>query len=313
MRFAPLQRLPARSSSMMVGLATPGRLRPQVFSTSRRVSYPPRACRPCFMPDPLMGLRPSELCSRRVAVRRLRRRSPPGVGPTRFHLDVPLPLTPVKAETSPDPNNRRPFYQDRSPGRPKRLLPTSPAPKHRRAERSPDPREPKPRRAGQLLNSPGPRSLRAGRSSAPPAPKRSRTVRPPDPPKPSAEADRPVGRDALPSARRSEDRRPSGIDPRPVDPKAPAVRTVRSPVRDPRASSGSSDPTRTPPRPKPYRECEGSSPMRSEPKLSARRTNRPRRRCPKAPVLRSAPPSALRPEGRTVSGVRSDSPHRKPK
>jgi hypothetical protein len=56
-----------------------------------------------------MGLHPSELCSRRVAVRRLRRRSPHGVGPTRFHLDVPLPLMPAKAETSSDPNNRRPF------------------------------------------------------------------------------------------------------------------------------------------------------------------------------------------------------------
>jgi hypothetical protein len=54
------------------GLPTPDRLRPQVFSTSRRL-HPPRACRPCLMPDPLMGLRPSELCSPRQAVRRLRR------------------------------------------------------------------------------------------------------------------------------------------------------------------------------------------------------------------------------------------------
>lgn len=37
-RFAPLQRLPARSSSIVAGLASPVRLRPQVFSTSRRVS-----------------------------------------------------------------------------------------------------------------------------------------------------------------------------------------------------------------------------------------------------------------------------------
>jgi hypothetical protein len=59
----------------MTGLASPGRLRPQVFSTSRRL-HPPRACRPCFMPDPLMGLCPSELSSSRAAVRRLRRRSP---------------------------------------------------------------------------------------------------------------------------------------------------------------------------------------------------------------------------------------------
>jgi hypothetical protein len=80
-RFAPLQRVPARSSSMMIGFASPDRLRPQVFSTSRRFSNPPRACRPCFMPDPLMGLNPSELSSYRVAVRRLRRRSPLDVGP----------------------------------------------------------------------------------------------------------------------------------------------------------------------------------------------------------------------------------------
>jgi hypothetical protein len=39
--------------------ASPHRMRPQVFSTSRRFA-PPRACRPCFMPDPLMGLCPSE-------------------------------------------------------------------------------------------------------------------------------------------------------------------------------------------------------------------------------------------------------------
>jgi hypothetical protein len=69
----------------MDGVASPGRLRPQVFSTSRRFD-PPRACRPCFMPDPLMGLHPSELCSYRVAVRRLRRRSPLDVGSTRHHL-----------------------------------------------------------------------------------------------------------------------------------------------------------------------------------------------------------------------------------
>jgi hypothetical protein len=38
----------------VTGLPTPDRLRPQVFSTSRRLD-PPRACWPCFMPDPLMG------------------------------------------------------------------------------------------------------------------------------------------------------------------------------------------------------------------------------------------------------------------
>jgi len=34
--------------------ARPNRLRLQVFATSWRL-HPPRACRPCFMPDPLLG------------------------------------------------------------------------------------------------------------------------------------------------------------------------------------------------------------------------------------------------------------------
>jgi hypothetical protein len=42
------------------GLPHPTHLRPQVFTTSRRF-HPPRACRPCFMPDPLLGLHPPEL------------------------------------------------------------------------------------------------------------------------------------------------------------------------------------------------------------------------------------------------------------
>jgi hypothetical protein len=66
----------------MMRFASPHRLRPQVFSTSRRFD-PPRACWPCFMPDPLMGFRPSELCSPRRAARRLRRRSPLVVERTR--------------------------------------------------------------------------------------------------------------------------------------------------------------------------------------------------------------------------------------
>jgi len=79
MRFAPLQRLPARGSSLMARFASPGHLRPRVFSTPRRLHLP-RACRPCFMPDPLMGLHPSELFSSRAGGRRLRRRSPLVVG-----------------------------------------------------------------------------------------------------------------------------------------------------------------------------------------------------------------------------------------
>jgi hypothetical protein len=75
MRFAPLQRLPTQGSGMMTGFASPGRLRLQVFSTSWRLD-PPRACRPCFMPDPLLGLHPPEPCSSRAAVRCLQRLSP---------------------------------------------------------------------------------------------------------------------------------------------------------------------------------------------------------------------------------------------
>jgi hypothetical protein len=78
MRSLPLQRIPTRSSSMLVRLASPHRLRPQVFATSRRL-HPPRVCWPCFMPDPLMGLHPPEPSSSRAAVRRLRRRYPPDV------------------------------------------------------------------------------------------------------------------------------------------------------------------------------------------------------------------------------------------
>jgi hypothetical protein len=112
MRFLPLQRVPAHSSSIMSGLACPERLRPQVFSTSRRVSDPPRACRPCFMPDPLMGFRPSEPCSRRVAVRRLRRRSPPGVGPC---SPPPRDLAADRACARPKPR-RSPDSSHRSAG-----------------------------------------------------------------------------------------------------------------------------------------------------------------------------------------------------
>jgi hypothetical protein len=56
-------------------LASPDHLRLQVFSTSWRL-HPPRAWWPCFMPHPLLGLHPSELCSSRAAVRRLRRPCP---------------------------------------------------------------------------------------------------------------------------------------------------------------------------------------------------------------------------------------------
>jgi hypothetical protein len=50
----PYSVFPARGSGMMVGPASPDRLRLQVFTTSWRL-HPPRACRPYFMPDPLVG------------------------------------------------------------------------------------------------------------------------------------------------------------------------------------------------------------------------------------------------------------------
>jgi hypothetical protein len=91
MRFAPLQRLPAQSSGLTAWFASPHHLRPQVFSTSRRFR-PPCACRPCFMPNPLMGLHPSELSSSRAAVRRLQRQCP---------LDVDTSPSPTVPEAPP--------------------------------------------------------------------------------------------------------------------------------------------------------------------------------------------------------------------
>jgi hypothetical protein len=74
--FFPYSVSPHRTAALgLAGFASPDRLRLQVFSTSWRFD-PPRACWPCFMPDPLMGLCPSELCSSRAAARRLRRRCP---------------------------------------------------------------------------------------------------------------------------------------------------------------------------------------------------------------------------------------------
>jgi hypothetical protein len=99
MRSLPLQRIPTRSSSMMVRLASPYRLRPQVFATSRRL-HPPRVCWPCFMPDPLMGLHPPEPSSARVAARRLRRRYPHDVEGTRIDLRAATAPTTVAINTA---------------------------------------------------------------------------------------------------------------------------------------------------------------------------------------------------------------------
>ena len=66
---------PLGAAASLVGIASPDRLRLQVFSTSWRLD-PPRACWPYLMPDPLMGFRPPEPYSSRAAVRRLRRLYP---------------------------------------------------------------------------------------------------------------------------------------------------------------------------------------------------------------------------------------------
>jgi hypothetical protein len=97
---------------MMTGFASPGRLRLQVFSTSWRLD-PPRACRPCFVPDPLMGLHPPELSSSRAAVRRLRRLSPHVVGNNRRACLV------GELRRAPNPNaeTMEPVVQRRTPKR----------------------------------------------------------------------------------------------------------------------------------------------------------------------------------------------------
>jgi len=79
LRFRPLQRFPRpEQRHELVGLASPDRLHLQVLATSWRL-HPPRACRPCFMPDPLLGFCPPELSSSCAAVRCLQRLSPHGV------------------------------------------------------------------------------------------------------------------------------------------------------------------------------------------------------------------------------------------
>jgi hypothetical protein len=220
---------------------------------------------------------------------------------------------PAKAKSLLEPEQQPPFHQSRNPGGPNRHCPS----RRYRSTAEPNGRPTLGSRSsfvpdsGSTLRDRSP--FEPNGHPSPPAPKRCRVVRPPDPPKRRAEARCLTGRDALPTARRSEDQRPPDIGPLSVNPKVPFDRTARSPVRNPKVPAGSSDPTRTPLQPKLCREYEGRSPKRSEPKLLARRTSQPLSRGPKAPVSRSTPPSALRPEGRTVSGVRSDPPHRRPK
>jgi hypothetical protein len=98
LRFAPLQRLPARSSGFFARTCLIRAPAPSGF-LNLLTPQPPRACRPCFRPDPLMGFSPSELCSSRAAVRRLRRLCPPGV-----RLDRSIPtwaLTSCETKASP--------------------------------------------------------------------------------------------------------------------------------------------------------------------------------------------------------------------
>jgi hypothetical protein len=95
----------------MTGFASPDRLHLQVFSTSWRFD-PPRACRPCFMPDPLLGLRPPELSSSRVAVRRLRRLSPHVV-----RRDRRACLSDeIRRAPNPNAETMEPVVQRRAPG-----------------------------------------------------------------------------------------------------------------------------------------------------------------------------------------------------
>lgn len=117
MRFLPLQRFPARGSSSLDGLASPVRLRPQVFSTSRRF-HPPHACRR-FRPDPLLGFCPSERSSSRAAVHRLRCRCLLGVGePLRSLLSAGTTgsgPTPSRGHLQTDARPRRPRLQGLAP------------------------------------------------------------------------------------------------------------------------------------------------------------------------------------------------------
>jgi hypothetical protein len=261
-----------------------------------------------------MGLRPSELCSHRLAVRRLRRRSPHGVGPRSFPSRRPAPAHAREGTSPPRTRTAAAFPPEPKPRRAETAavhLVGAETPPSRTVARPSGAEAPSRRTVAQLSGTKGP--FEPNGHPSPPAPKRCRAERPPDPPKRRTEAHHLAGRDALPSARRSEDQRPSDIGPLLVSPKAPADRTIRPPVRDPKVPAGSSDSTRTTSQPKLRREYEGRSPMRSEPKLSARRTSRPLGRGPKAPVSRSTPPSALRSEDRLVSGVRSGSYHRRPK
>jgi hypothetical protein len=185
----------------MAGFASPDRLRSQVFSTSQRL-HPPRACRPCFMPDPLMGLRPSELFSCRVAVRRLRRRSPLDVGSTRTPSRPSQPgRWDAEAPSQPDEPST-PFGNRSSLGGDQLRRPPRGKPRCFRRARRPPPPKPKSRRI---------RTNRIGLAKDPKAPEKPGD-RDPLPPRPegSPESDQPHAllRGPKPSLDSSEDRSP---------------------------------------------------------------------------------------------------------
>jgi len=130
-RSLPLQRIPVLGSSITTRFTSPRHLRPQVFSTSRRL-HPPSTWQPCFMLHPLLGSYPSELCSSRVAVRRLRRHLPS----CRCLLRVPRSL--VRLQTGPklglltrrricfNRSARKPHHQIKRYERLQRIAPLSP-------------------------------------------------------------------------------------------------------------------------------------------------------------------------------------------
>jgi hypothetical protein len=184
MRFAPLQRFPAHSSSIMVGLASPGRLRPQVFSTSRRflIRREPAglvSCRirswgcalqsfaPTAWPYAVSGADPLVV-----------------LVPARHHLYVPLPLAHAKAETSVSPVGSSPSRPSRSPDGPNRCRPS------RRYHGTAEPNG-RPTLGGRNPLEPDSGSTLRGRNpfepngrASPPVPKHRRTGRPIDPPGP---------------------------------------------------------------------------------------------------------------------------------
>jgi hypothetical protein len=266
---------------------------------------PPRACRPCFMPDPLMGLHPSELCSHHVAVRRLRRRSPLGVGPCSSPSRHPAPVRTREGRSLLEPGQPRPFRQSRSPARPNQLPPIPSEPKPRRADRSSDPRAPKrPSSQTVALLSERRSAFRAERSPDPPAPKHRR-VEPRPPLLKSPEAPLRVERPLDPQepkplwmrrpARTARARRVAWFGHRSVlrEPEGPlrpdrslssprpkplrvlsGAETPSSPLRD-RGPFESSDPARAVSQPKPRHNSGGRSPAIPEPELRSHQTSDP--------------------------------------